>query len=498
MVRESQWAAIRESEKSTIETLRGVFQEAIFSPEVMYSDHPPLTVTGNHPAKMRIEHKLPDGTWLLMHIECHGFNNEQAEGRLRSREYLGVIIPEMQTVPFNIITIASERAGRWRQRDVMIQKEVDGQVRTLSGVMALKMVFCDENIPARPHPVYDHIYDVADHSKSRFLVVTPPPPIIPVPKEVLVERKGAQETEKLAQKYRETIFEKKRVIWMPNPKAYQMTKHYEEVVTDELGNVVTEEDGITPKTVPYSGYKYWLSMLDNTESYIRRMVIGKPDNVGGAASVYKNFNAATQIRERGVDRNRKLWIGQDPGKYAAFYFLQEMADGSIHVFKEFFFQPEDALLTRRQLEDYVFPELDRWIEVYGITDYAFVVDPSAEWGTASGEGAIAIIAENGYYSEPFATSNQDVALRRDGLGYYLEQDLLTIDPSCVYLIQGLKGAYQYKKSKAGVVSDIIEKNEFSHCVEALQYPVGNIYYRDFVLEPSSSSSSLRGVLKARG
>lgn len=498
MVRESLWAAIRESERSATATIAGIFIEAIFSPDIMASDNPPMRISGSHPSIITVEHSLPDGTFLSMKIECHGFNNEQAEGRLRSREFVGVMIPEGQTVPFNIITVASERAGRWRARETIIEKEFNGRKYALSGVMQLKIVFVDINIPERPHELYEHVYDPVTLDGSPFFLLDPPSPLIPMPLEKIEAKKSPEEVEKMKAKYTITRYEKKKVMWLPNPKAYQLTKHYESILTSDTGEILYEDDGVTPKRLPLSGYDYWYQMLYKSESYIRRMILGQPDNMGGVKSVYKHFSKRTAVKEVPFNPKKDWYIGQDPGKYAAFYFMQEQWDGSIHVFKEFFFEPEDALLTRQQLEQHVFPEVDKMKSLYPDSMHHFVVDPAAQWGTASGEGSIQIIREAGYMEEPFASTNQDTDLRRDALGFYLEQEKLTVDPSCVWLIKGLEGGYCYKGTKSGMVSDIIDKNEYSHAVEACQYPVANIYFKNYLEKKNGNSSRGSRIYKVKG
>ena len=104
-----------------------------------------------------------------------------------------------------------------------------------------------------------------------------------------------------------------------------------------------------------------------------------------------------------------------------------------------------------------------------------MVDPSGAYGTSAGEGAIPILREAGLPLRPCAVPNQDTSSRIDCLGFLIDSGKLTVDPSCVSVIKGLVGGYQYKKLRSGVVSDTIDKNDSSHTIEALQYPVVNIY-----------------------
>lgn len=268
LVRESLWAGVRESENSATATFMQVLENSIFTPEIMSMEESPVRRYGSHPEIIEITHDLPDGTVLSMKIECHGFNNEKAANRLRTREYMGGLIPEMQGVPYHIFETLVERCGRWRTKDLYIEKEINGQVHRLTGVTGLAMVLCDVNIPTRPHELYDEYYDVTNKNSLPTIFLTPPPPLL----NVRVDKVKPE----VLEKYPVTRFEGKEVVWIPNPKVYNMTRHFEE--QDNEGN-----------QIPWSGYKYWLKRLHNTDSHVRRYIIGIPDTVGGEAAVYNNF-----------------------------------------------------------------------------------------------------------------------------------------------------------------------------------------------------------------
>jgi hypothetical protein len=47
--------------------------------------------------------------------------------------------------------------------------------------------------------------------------------------------------------------------------------------------------------------------------------------------------------------------------------------------------------------------------------------------------------------------------------------MFLIDPRCTMLIRGFRSGYRYKVKKNGEIEDKPDKNEFSHCHDALQY-----------------------------
>ena len=242
MVRESKWAFIRQSEQSSYNTVRGVFNEAIFSPEIVAAKEDLLTVQSQHPKELHVTHDLSDGTQVHMVIECHGFDNELAYEKLKTHEFMGAMIPEAQSLPWNIITTAIERCGRWRAADLMIEKEIDGKKYILSGQNKLCVVLIDINIPPRPHPLYDNWYDKKDRSNIPFCFFTPPQPIIPM----RITDRIKKET---LEKYPQSVYQGQQVVWVPNPKAYNFTRHFEEL--DE-----------NRQRIPWTGYNYWLQQVN--------------------------------------------------------------------------------------------------------------------------------------------------------------------------------------------------------------------------------------------
>lgn len=470
MVRESRWAAVRESENSASATIQQLLTEAIFTPEIVSMEDSPVKVSGSHPVRITVEHELPDGTHLEMHIECHGFNNPKAHNRLRTHEFMGAMIFEMQGIPFNIFEVTMQRCGRFRTNDLVIKKTIDGKEYQLSGLSKLAMVLCDVNIPERPHEMYAKYYDVADKSKLPYVFLTPPSPIIPVDVNKV--------SDEILNKYPVGVYDDKDVVWLPNPKAYNMTRHFEE----------KDSNGVN---IPWTGYDYWFNKLHLTESEITRYIRGRPDTLGGKGAVYGKFkkNNRTVVRKQ-LDYNRPVWVGYDPGSYAAVELAQLLPGDHLHFFKEFNFEPGDHASTRVQFADFVFPYMIKHLK--GTMIY-LVLDPASSWLgknniTGSEETVVNMIGDEiAAYRDKFEKAritikivpcliaNQNVSARIGSLNYFIDKHALSVDPSCETLITSLAGGYRKKELKSGIISDNIDKdNPYSHPAEAAQYPTVNI------------------------
>lgn len=469
-VRESKWASIRESEQSSVSTILGLIGESIFTPEVMSLDDSPVKQNGSHPTTITISHKMPDNTFLEMRIECHGFNNEKAHNRLRTHEFLGAMVFEMQGIPFDIFEVAMQRCGRYRTEDLVIEREINGEMHRLTGVQETAIVLADINIPARPHPMYEKYYDVNDKSKLPYVFITPPSPLIPVP----VDEVSAEI--RMSDKYATSIYEGKKVVWLPNPKAYHMTRHFEK----------RDKDG---KNIPWTGYNYWSDKVHLSDSHVRRYIIGKPDNIGGDAAIYKNFKKDEgTVFEKDVEPVYDIVVGYDPGGAGSFEIAQLGEGGHLHVHYEIFFEHSDGIGTRSSIVDFLFPYCE---DNFGGKRVRIIPDPASSWLGKSvmmsqSESVMTILREEidranergarcEFIFEPTIIRNQDVDGRINSIQYFLDKDKLSVDPQCDMLITGLVGGYARKKTQSGIISEAIDKDSpYSHPVEALQYVCANL------------------------
>lgn len=479
-IRESKWVAVRDSENSAYATVMQVLENGVFSPEIMSMSNCPVKKSGSHPVTITIEHGLPDKTILKMIIECHGFNHADSYNRIKSHEYMGALVFELQGIPFNVFDTVIERCGRYRTDDLTIEREINGEKITLAGQNKTCIVLADLNIPSRPHPLYEKYYDKSDEDKknSPYLFIDPPSPLLPLSYNKVMKNLKAQGKELNTDRYRVKIFKGEKTIWAPNPEAYFMTRHFEE--KDDNGN-----------NIPWTGYDYWFNLLHDTDNLIIRHVLGRPLSSGGDAVVYKKFDKDKAERYVEPDYNRDVYVGFDPGGYASFTILQDNDDNDIHVHKEFFFQPVDNESTRTVLSQHLFPYCEKMFS--NITVY-ITPDPASSWlgknkMVASTESVLDII-----YSEikkrkdnesnityrvwPCIVNNQQVESRINSLGFYIDSQKITIDPECEYLFKGLNGDYHYIKLKCGKITENIDKKTLSsHVVESLQYPLVNLLDR---------------------
>lgn len=109
------------------------------------------------------------------------------------------------------------------------------------------------------------------------------------------------------------------------------------------------------------------------------------------------------------------------------------------------------------------------------------VDPAGYTRDQSNEKTcVQVLADYGVYAQPGAVSFEE---RRAAVSRLLNSNnagkpRILISPTCHMVIEGLQGAYQYRKAGAGLGGDYIEKavkNAWSHPINALEYMVTGIF-----------------------
>jgi hypothetical protein len=134
---------------------------------------------------------------------------------------------------------------------------------------------------------------------------------------------------------------------------------------------------------------------------------------------------------------------------------------------------------------------------FGMCPFYAVGDPAgAQRGQADEVTCFQILTGYGIQAEPAPT--QDFPIRRESVAWFLTkltdgEPGFLLDPACRTLRDGFTGGYHYRKMQVKESSDRFaetpEKNEFSHCHDALQYLCCHLR----TAEVYASSSGIPGV-----
>ena len=222
-----------------------------------------------------------------------------------------------------------------------------------------------------------------------------------------------------------------------------------------------------------NGYYERLSK-GRTQDWVNTYVHGmySPSLIG--TPVYsKVFRAERHVAAKPlpIDAYLPVIIGMDFGLTPAAVFKQMTFEGRIYTLRalaEFDMGLERFIRTKmRPLIRNLFPT----------NPLVFIGDPAGVRRNDTDEGNCfktlkEHFSKDGGRVRPASTNDPTVriqATERALIEYPMGDPLILYDPSCTFLIQGVRSGYRYPKKKDAEHGDKPEKNKWSHVVEADQY-----------------------------
>lgn len=223
-----------------------------------------------------------------------------------------------------------------------------------------------------------------------------------------------------------------------------------------------------------AGY-YSTLVRDKTDEYIKVYVLGMYGQSKAGKPVHPLFDPDFHIAKEILRPNPHLMllIAADFGLTPALRMSQQDAHGRVLVLDEIV---TVGMGLDRAIKEKLKPLLTN--KYSGMNTFV-TGDPSGSTGAQTDEkSCVDIFKTNGFRKVKFAYSNSPVH-RTNATDHFLSKRTelgaaYLVSPQCAYLIRGMKGGYHYKVSKAGIVSEEVDKNIFSHICEAGQY--GDMYY----------------------
>lgn len=218
-------------------------------------------------------------------------------------------------------------------------------------------------------------------------------------------------------------------------------------------------------------YQRFVSMYGENSDWVKRYVYAQfGDDPSGTAVFRESFKSSFHV----VDSLEPVYghpilIGQDFGRDPCSIICQLDHRGRLLVLEEVI--AEDIgleLHIQRALRPAITSEryLGRPVAIIG--------DPAGVQRSSLYEiTSFDLLKRNGFMAYPAPTNSIDARIlaidslllqQRDGGPAFL------VDGSrCPKLVRALNGGYRYAKTRAGVRKPTPDKNEYSHCVDALQY-----------------------------
>jgi hypothetical protein len=224
--------------------------------------------------------------------------------------------------------------------------------------------------------------------------------------------------------------------------------------------------------------QYYLDLCaDASDEYIKVYVLGMYGTSKAGKPVHPLFDPDFHVAKNALLPNKHLplLIAADFGLTPAMVLKQQDPHGRVLTLDEVVTEKGQSGLSRA-IEEKLKPLLLRKYPGFNIQ---VTGDPAGGQGSQNDErSCVDIFKQHGFRQVRFAYSNSPVH-RTNATDHFLARRIeqraaYLVSPQCSYLIRGMKGGYHYKISKAGIVSDEVEKNIFSHVSEAGQY--GDMWY----------------------
>ena len=224
--------------------------------------------------------------------------------------------------------------------------------------------------------------------------------------------------------------------------------------------------------LPPNYYELQTAFL-TSQDQIDRFIKGEVGSGYGVAGVYsRQWNDSLHIA-RVEPVTGPLLVGIDGGLDASAIILQPQPDGRMFVLSE-------LVTSGLGLEDFGYAVSEHIARLYGAREIDAWADPAIFARSQSdGQDAALWLRRGGITAKP---APQDPDIRISAVRTWLSRmtnrgAMIQVHPHCEMLIEGMRGAYRFKIAGGEVLVGRVEKNEFSHVQDALQYPLAALITR---------------------
>jgi hypothetical protein len=364
-----------------------------------------MTYGGLAPPTFRVDFHLPDGTRVVSECIFLALDRDDSVRRLRGFQVTGIWLNEMKECVKSVVDMADLRHGRYPSL-------ASGGVKpTWHGMLG------DTNAPDEDHWYYHLAEEVRPEGWEFF---RQPGGVFP----------GEAEGE-----------------WIPNPDA------------ENLSNL---PDGYYSSGLEGKDADWISVMLSNEYGFL---VDGKP--------VHPEYVDSVHCTEEPIEPDHRypLIIGIDFGRTPAAVLTQHISDMGRRVVL-------DELCATDMSASIFGPELKRWLDTnYQGMPVEVWCDPAGSaQGQATEDTPIRILRAAGIPAQPCSSNSPD--LRRASIANPARRicmdgkPALQVSPKAKMVRKGLMGGFCYRRMKiAGSerYTDMPDKNQYSHPVEALEY-----------------------------
>lgn len=269
----------------------------------------------------------------------------------------------------------------------------------------------------------------------------------------------------------------------PDESNWTYQRHIEEPEKWPGYNFFQQPSGLSPQAenrIGKSRHKYeeeerQFGGPDNSES--RRNVHGQYAAKARGTVIFSRFNILKNRADQPLPIVKELpfLMGMDAGGRPACKIAQPMPNGQMRHLREIVSTPDTVTGPARFAEN-IMEVLLR--DFRGMRCAGAWADPSSWYGADKVRGELAWVetVQMALQIPILPTFSNDLGSRFEATDWYLgdidaNTPRLLIDPSCKYTIRGYVSQYQLTKNSSAAKTDglQVEKNEYSHIIEADQY-----------------------------
>lgn len=413
-VRYSRWAVIRGTYPELKSTTIKSFEELV-PPEL-------APVKGIAPLTANLKERLPDGTYLDTEFLFIAADDERAVKKLQSLNLTGLFINELSTVDKAVFDMGLTRIGRFPNA-------------SMGGIFE-SYILCDTNATYRDNWIVDYM----ENPPSRCGVFVQPAPLIP--------------------QYDDTGNIKS---WTRNPMAENL----------ENLNQKSVPEGHKPWTFKERrefGYEYYERQLEGkSRDWLDMFIANRHAASMSGRGVYAGEWDERMVSEKPLvyDPAFPLVCGFDTSGLNPAVLFAQVIGGTVCVLHELM-----ALETSMQtfLDSILLPFIrNEYGEKADILMWLDFANPRNSYNEMrpteqiSSRGLKVRLAPTNKFSDRYETV----------VKFMRRENGLLIDKSCVNLLSGLRGKYQFQRVRVVGVREAYRneptKNEYSHLNDALQY-----------------------------
>jgi hypothetical protein len=224
---------------------------------------------------------------------------------------------------------------------------------------------------------------------------------------------------------------------------------------------------------------------DKSDEYVKVYIMAMYGQSKAGKPVHPLFDPEFHVARDILIPNKHLLllITADFGHTPAFAIKQQDAHGRVLTLDEVV---TEGMGLQRAIRDRLKPLLrNKYADFHNIR---VTGDPAGNTGAQTDErSCVDIFNSEGFRKVKFAYSNTPIH-RTNATDFFLARRTEVgagwlVSPQCAYLRRGMAGGYHYKVNKAGIVSEEVNKNIYSHVCEAGQY--GDMYYFKATNDPET-------------